>query len=645
MEEFFENLFTSNGFMPHGHCYFWRPDILWTHVISDGFIAAAYFSIPICLAFIYLHRKDVGLRWLLGLFAIFIIGCGITHIMGIITVWNPIYRLDGIFKAITAVASVGTAAMLLKLTPNLIRIPTKQDWDDVNEELRQQLQQLEEKDEELRQQIQQLQEKEEALQQSEERYRNLMHLFDGVFICVDKKIVFANPSAAKLLGAANPRELTGKPVEGFIHPDYVTSAAGRAAQLEKGEVTALTEEKIVRLDGSEIDVEITSMPLLYNQMPAVQNIARDITERKQSERMLRESESKFRSVFESSIIGIIFWHVDGSVTDANDTYLDIIGYTREELLAGEVNWRNMTPEVYAPVYEKVANELTQHGKNMPFEKEYVRKDGTHIPVLVSSNLLDSRTDSGIAFVLDITERKRADKKLQQTLNELKQRNHELDNYVYKVSHDLRAPLTSIMGLINIMKLETNPAEKDKYVELMENRTVKLDQFIQSILSHSRTLNTDVVVHQVDFRRIILEAYEELRYMPHSEKITLSVDVTGDSEFYGDELRLSIILKNFISNAIKYLNPYQPQPFVKVSIAIRANDAGIIIADNGQGIDPAYVDKIFNMFFRATSTSDGSGLGLYIVQQTIERLGGSIRVESEMGKGTTFFIQLPNEKEV
>ncbi len=120
MLEFFQRLFNSSDFMPHGHCYFWRPGVLWTHVISDGVIALSYFSIPLALVYLVRKRDDLPFRWLFWLFGIFIVACGTTHILAIVTVWDPIYRLDGVVKAITAIASAGTAAALVPIIPKAL---------------------------------------------------------------------------------------------------------------------------------------------------------------------------------------------------------------------------------------------------------------------------------------------------------------------------------------------------------------------------------------------------------------------------------------------------------------------------------------------------------------------------------------------
>ncbi len=132
--------------MPHGHCWFWKPEVFWTHAISDSIIAMAYFAIPLSLVYIIKIRKDVTYKWMVVLFAVFILGCGATHVMGVVTIWNPVYRLDGLIKAITALASIGTAIMLVKITPALILMPSTEKWKKMNEELQEQIRLLKEKD-------------------------------------------------------------------------------------------------------------------------------------------------------------------------------------------------------------------------------------------------------------------------------------------------------------------------------------------------------------------------------------------------------------------------------------------------------------------------------------------------------------------
>lgn len=158
MKKFFAEMLSAD-FMPHGHCYYWAPEILWSHAISNSIIAMAYCSIPISLIYIFKRRDDFKFIWMMILFAIFILGCGITHIMDVIVIWEPIYRLDAFFRIITALASIGTAAVLVKVTPDILKIPTSEEWKIVNKALK-------DKQAELEETIQMLSEKQRELELS-----------------------------------------------------------------------------------------------------------------------------------------------------------------------------------------------------------------------------------------------------------------------------------------------------------------------------------------------------------------------------------------------------------------------------------------------------------------------------------------------
>ncbi len=239
------------------------------------------------------------------------------------------------------------------------------------------------------------------------------------------------------------------------------------------------------------------------------------------------------------------------------------------------------------------------------------------------------------------ERRQAEEVLTSTLEELQKRNYELDNYVYKVSHDLRAPLCSILGLANLARQEDDLEVVKNYVHMIESRANKLDTFIQSILNHSRMLNAEVAIRPIDVTKLIGECLEEFSFLPEWEELDINVQTTGDTVFYNDEFRVSIVLKNLISNAVKYRNPNASNSRILFSAAIDGKQAQLTIEDNGIGIDPDYLPRVFDMFFRATSKSDGSGLGLYIVKQTIQQIGGKIQVESSVGEWTRFHITIPN----
>lgn len=225
---------------------------------------------------------------------------------------------------------------------------------------------------------------------------------------------------------------------------------------------------------------------------------------------------------------------------------------------------------------------------------------------------------------------------------LKEKNFELDQFVYKTSHDLRAPLTSILGLTQLIELETELDPVKKQVNMIRERALKLDEFIKSLLNYSRSNNSEVVNAPVSFAGLISQSLEELQYVKNFDRVKINTDIRGEEVFYGDELRLSIIFKNLLSNAIKYQNEQHKERLMNIRIEVTRNEAVIRVSDNGIGIRDEYLGQIFNMFYRAHEQSEGSGLGLYIVKQTVEKLKGKINVSSKFGVGTAFFINIPNQ---
>jgi PAS domain S-box-containing protein len=241
---------------------------------------------------------------------------------------------------------------------------------------------------------------------------------------------------------------------------------------------------------------------------------------------------------------------------------------------------------------------------------------------------------------DITQRKKAEDQLKQTLEELKTRNHELDNYVYRVSHDLRAPLCSISGLTQLAQQETDAGMMQQYLQLIAQSVRKSDTFIQSILDHSKQLNSEIQVKPIDFRGIIDTCLEEYQHLTEMKGFDVKVNLRGTEVFYSDEFRMKLILRNLIANAVKFVALQVPAPRLRFTIEVSADRACITAEDNGIGIAKEHQEKIFDMFFRGTEKSDGNGLGLYIVKQSIDKLNGTIQVDSTEGKGTTFRINIP-----
>ena len=240
-------------------------------------------------------------------------------------------------------------------------------------------------------------------------------------------------------------------------------------------------------------------------------------------------------------------------------------------------------------------------------------------------------------------KKLANDAMRKQYEELMKINKELDSFVYSVSHNLRAPLRSVLGLINLARMEDEKQGntfKD-YFNMMETSMHKLDETLKEILDYSRNSRQELCIEKIDIQQLLDDNLEKMQFMPGSSSIDKQINIREDAPLYSDKYRISVIFNNLISNAIKYYDPVKEHPTLNITIEVTKERARLEFQDNGIGIDKEYQDKIFNMFFRATQLSEGAGLGLYIVQEAVEKLKGTIVIDSELRRGTTFTIDIPN----
>lgn len=233
--------------------------------------------------------------------------------------------------------------------------------------------------------------------------------------------------------------------------------------------------------------------------------------------------------------------------------------------------------------------------------------------------------------------------LEQALRAVEDRNYELDQFVYKTSHDLRAPIASAIGLLNIMRLEKDPHRLPEYLRLIESSLQKQDSFIKAMLSFSKSTRVKSKAEGVNMKALIEKCLKDLEHLPGFKKVAIQVEVQQEAApFYSDKMKLYIILSNMVSNSIKYRNPHVSS-FLSIRVEPAETGIAIHIEDNGIGIPRKSLSFIFDMFYRATELSDGSGLGLYIVKQTVEKLRGHITVSSSPGEGSCFTLTIPNQQ--
>jgi PAS domain S-box-containing protein len=251
------------------------------------------------------------------------------------------------------------------------------------------------------------------------------------------------------------------------------------------------------------------------------------------------------------------------------------------------------------------------------------------------NISPLETSSGLVIKLhDITLKKSREK-------ELIRSNQQLDQVIYKTTHDLKAPIRSAMGLINLAEKAPGD-EKNVYLGLIKKSLHRLDSFIEEMNHFFRNEKLALQREKINIVELLKDELSNLLSYSTDQKIDVRLDIEGSPDIYSDSIRVRTIVTNILSNAIKYSDVRKPEPFIKISVLVTEEICEIRIVDNGIGIEPQYLDKIYELFFRATNHSQGTGIGLFIVKDTVEKLKGKIEVTSTPDQGTSFSIRIPNQ---
>ncbi len=409
--------------------------------------------------------------------------------------------------------------------------------------------------------------------------------------------------------------------------------------------TPIKVEDLFEIDGRSYYWEIHFMSRNCpdgNQIISV--FSRDITVRKAYQKRIVENEANLRSILNTIEDSIWLVNANYELIDFNKEFLEKYKSAFGVNLTKGANILELLPNEAPELKEKWQERYESGLKGMPgryYDVYPVDGDERTYEIKTYPIVENAKVTGLTVYARDITNQTRTEDLLKKQNEELIKINAELDRFVYSASHDLRAPLMSVKGLLNMIKLDPDQSNTEYYLQLVERSVNKLDSFISDIIQYSRNARMEVMPKLIDFNELVAESIDSLRFIEGAEMVKSITHIDLREPFYSDYGRLLIIFNNIIANAVRYRDVRRDDSFLKIEVSTESGKAIIRFTDNGIGIPEEYVDSVFKMFFRASADSKGSGLGLYIVKGAVEKLEGKIFVTSTLGVGTMFTIEIPS----
>lgn len=401
------------------------------------------------------------------------------------------------------------------------------------------------------------------------------------------------------------------------------------------------------------DVLVAAVPDHNGEVKRYVSASRDITDNKRAAAALKASEAKLRSFVDSNALGVILSDIYGGIHEANDKFLEMVGYTREELHNGRMRWMEMTPPEFLPRDEKHIAEAKIKGACTPYEKEYLHKDGRRIPVSIGYALVGENREEAVAFIIDLTEQKKVEAERDRLLaqekaarTEAERANRIKDEFLAVLSHELRTPLNPILGWSKLLQSgRLNPQKAASAIEIIERNAKLQAQLIEDLLDVSCILQgkLSLNISQVNPSAAVLGALDTVKLAAEAKEIEIHTEIDENTgSVLGDVSRLQQVVWNLLSNAVKFTSKGGR---ICLSLTQEESCIKIQVTDTGKGISSDFLPYVFDYFRQADSATTrqfgGLGLGLAIVKQIVELHGGRVSAESSgEGKGTTFTVKLP-----
>ncbi|WP_375513880.1 PAS domain S-box protein [uncultured Nostoc sp.] len=647
MMEFLNNFFSTSQFIPHGHCYLWKPGLVWLHLVSDVLTGLAYYSIPVMLVYFVCKRRDMPFGWMFLMSGTFIVAYGTTHLMDVWTLWNPTYWLSGLIKGITAFVSVLTAIQLVPLIPQAL-VPSPAQLEAANSQLAKEIAERIRTEEVLRESEQRWQ---LALRGNNDgiwdwnvktnevffsvRWKEMLGYEDEeIFNCLDECLIRVHPDDLDCVIQTVQDHFDHKTPFYTIEYRFLCKDGTYKWILDRGQALWDDDGNVVRMVGSHTDIterkqaeELLSS--LLNQLESKvelrtaeltrinQSLQAEITERQRIEQALRESEQQFRPTFHQAAVGIAHVAIDGSWLLVNQRLCDIVGYTPEELQL--LTFQDIThPDDLNADLKYVDDILADNIQTYSIEKRYLCKDSSIVWVNLTVSLM--REPSGepkyfISVVEDISERQAALRDRQQWEEQIQASLLEKEVLLKEIYHRVKNNLQVISSLLSLQSAYIK--DQDDLVIFKQSQ-----QRIASMALVHEKLYQSQDLAKINFGEYIRDLIASLfsAYEVNEDAIALKINI-DEQVFLGLDTAIpcSLIIHELVSNSLKYAFPAGRNGTIYIEISKNTeHQVTLIVSDDGIGLPS-------NFNFKSMAS-----LGWQLVDALINQIAGNIDIQGAIG---------------